>query len=146
VKISEAVEAGGADGFTMINTLMGVRYDLKTRQPILANVTGGLSGPAVKPVALKLLNQVANTTRLPIIGMGGITCADDVLEFIMAGASAVAIGTANFTDPYVCPKIIQELPERMDYWGIESIESLINEVRQEREQKWLKEQEKIDLS
>jgi dihydroorotate dehydrogenase (NAD+) catalytic subunit len=132
VEISKSVEAGGADGFTMINTLMGVRFDLKTRKPILANVTGGLSGPAVKPVALKLINQVANTTQLPIIGMGGVTCADDVLEFILAGASAVAVGTANFTDPFICPKIIDELPERMDFYGIESIEQLIKEVRQER--------------
>jgi dihydroorotate dehydrogenase (NAD+) catalytic subunit len=132
VDISRAVEAGGADGLTMINTLMGVRYDLKTRKPLLANITGGLSGPAIKPVALKLINQVAQTTALPIIGMGGVMTAQDVLEFYLAGASAVAVGTANFTNPYVCPRIIDKLPEIMDRYGIESLESLIQEVAAEK--------------
>jgi len=128
VEIAAAVENAGADGLTMINTLMGLRIDLKTRQPILANTTGGLSGPAIKPVALKLIHQVAQQTKLPIIGMGGIMSADDVLEFYLAGASAVAIGTANFTDPFICPKIIKELPERMDFYGINSLESLRHEA------------------
>jgi dihydroorotate dehydrogenase (NAD+) catalytic subunit len=129
VKISEAVEAGGADGFTMINTLIGMRFDLKTHQPILANGTGGLSGPAIKPVALKLIHQVSGTSRLPIIGMGGVASAEDVLEFILAGASAVAIGTMNFTDPYICPKIIEELPYVLDCYKVESIQQLIDEVK-----------------
>ncbi|MDR0691273.1 MAG: dihydroorotate dehydrogenase [Streptococcaceae bacterium] len=145
VKIAEAVEAGGADGFTMINTLMGTRFDLKTRQPLLANVTGGLSGPAIKPVALKLIHQVSQISRLPIIGMGGVAIADDVLEFIIAGASAVAIGMMNFTDPYICPKIIKDLPKVMDKYGVESIQQLVNEVKAEREKKWEKIQEKLDL-
>lgn len=136
IKISEAVEAGGADGFTMINTLIGMRFDLKTRQPILANVTGGLSGPAIKPVALKLIHQVAKTTHLPIIGMGGVASVEDVLEFILAGASAVAIGTMNFTDPYICPKIIEDLPYALDKYGIDSIQQLVDEVREECKQQW----------
>ena len=132
VPIAKAVEAAGADGLTMINTLMGVRFDLKTRQPILANITGGLSGPAIKPVALKLIHQVEQVVDIPIIGMGGVANAQDVLEMYMAGASAVAVGTANFADPFVCPKIIDKLPELMDQYGIESLESLIQEVKEGR--------------
>ncbi|GBG97163.1 dihydroorotate dehydrogenase [Lactococcus termiticola] len=131
-EIALAAERAGADGLTMINTLMGVRYDLKSRQPILANITGGLSGPAIKPVAIKMLRQVAEVVNIPIIGMGGISTAQDVLEFYMAGASAVAVGTANFADPYACPKIIEELPRVMDQYGIESLESLIEEVKNAR--------------
>ncbi|MBK1025941.1 dihydroorotate dehydrogenase [Enterococcus faecium] len=133
VPIAQAIEAGGADGFTMINTLLGMRIDLKTRKPILANQTGGLSGPAIKPVAIRLIHQVASISSLPIIGMGGVQTVDDVLEMFMAGASAVAIGTASFTDPYICPKLIKELPVRMSELGIESLERLIKEVREERE-------------
>ncbi|MGX7203674.1 dihydroorotate dehydrogenase [Enterococcus pingfangensis] len=130
VPIAKAIEKGGADGFTMINTLLGMRIDLKTRQPILANRTGGLSGPAIKPVAIRLINQVAAVSELPIIGMGGVQTVDDVLEMFMAGASAVAVGTANFTDPYVCPKLIEELPVRMAELGIESLEQLRREVKE----------------
>ncbi|MEG0293189.1 dihydroorotate dehydrogenase [Enterococcus sp.] len=132
VPIAQAIEAGGADGFTMINTLLGMRIDLKTRQPIIANRTGGLSGPAIKPVAIRLINQVAAVSNLPIIGMGGIMTVDDVIEMYLAGASAVGIGTANFTDPYICPKLITELPIRMKELGIESLEQLIKEVREAR--------------
>lgn len=132
VPIAQAVEANGADGFSMINTLLGMRIDLKTRRPILANQTGGLSGPAIKPVAIRLIHQVAAISKLPIIGMGGVMTVDDVLEMFMAGASAVAIGTANFTDPYICPKLIDELPKRMAELGIESLEQLIKEVREEK--------------
>ncbi|MBO0431258.1 dihydroorotate dehydrogenase [Enterococcus sp. DIV0660C] len=134
VPIALAIEAGGADGFTMINTLLGMRIDLKTRKPILANQTGGLSGPAIKPVAIRLIHQVAGVSKLPIIGMGGVQTVDDVLEMIMAGASAVAVGTANFTDPYICPKLIDALPQRMAELGISSLEQLIQEVREERQQ------------
>lgn len=132
VPIAQAIEAGGADGFTMINTLLGMRIDLKTRKPILANQTGGLSGPAIKPVAIRLIHQVAGISDLPIIGMGGVMTVDDVLEMYMAGASAVAVGTANFTDPYICPKLIEELPIRMKELGIASLEQLIKEVREAR--------------
>ncbi|WP_017370741.1 dihydroorotate dehydrogenase [Lactococcus garvieae] len=134
VEIAQAVEAAGADGITMINTLMGMRYDLQTLKPILANITGGLSGPAIKPVALKLVHQVAQAVDLPIIGMGGVMTAQDVLEFYLAGASAVAVGTANFSDPYVCPKIIDELPQLMDKYGIESLEELRKEVKKEKKE------------
>lgn len=133
VPIAQAIEAGGADGFSMINTLLGMRIDLKTRRPILANQTGGLSGPAIKPVAIRLIHQVAQVSSLPIIGMGGVQTVDDVLEMFMAGASAVGVGTANFTDPYICPKLIDALPVRMAELGIESLEQLIKEVREERQ-------------
>lgn len=130
VPVAKAIEAGGADGFSMINTLLGMRIDLKTRRPILANQTGGLSGPAIKPVAIRLIHQVSQISSLPIIGMGGVQTVDDVLEMFMAGASAVAVGTANFTDPYICPKLIDALPSRMAELGIESLEQLIKEVRE----------------
>lgn len=130
--VAQAIEAGGADGFTMINTLLGMRLDLKTRRPILANQTGGLSGPAIKPVAIRLIHQVSQLSSLPIIGMGGVQTVDDVLEMFMAGASAVAVGTANFTDPYICPKLIDGLPKRMAELGIESLEQLIKEVRESK--------------
>ncbi len=110
VDMAKAVEAGGADGLTMINTLVGMRLDLKTGKPILANRTGGLSGPAIKPVAIRMIYEVSQAVNLPIIGMGGIQSAEDVIEFFYAGASAVAVGTANFVDPFVCPSIIEELP------------------------------------
>ncbi|OJG87006.1 dihydroorotate dehydrogenase B, catalytic subunit [Enterococcus silesiacus] len=132
VPVAQAIEAGGADGFSMINTLLGMRIDLKTRRPILANQTGGLSGPAIKPVAIRLIHQVSHISNLPIIGMGGVQTVDDVLEMFMAGASAVAVGTANFTDPYICPKLIDELPKRMAELGIESLEQLIKDVREEK--------------
>lgn len=132
VPIAQAIEKGGADGFTMINTLLGMRIDLKTRKPILANQTGGLSGPAIKPVAIRLIHQVAAVSDLPIIGMGGVMTVDDVLEMIMAGASAVAVGTANFTDPYICLKLIDGLPLRMAELGIESIQQLIQEVEERK--------------
>lgn len=132
VPVAQAIEAGGADGFSMINTLLGMRIDLKTRRPVLANQTGGLSGPAIKPVAIRLINQVSQISTLPIIGMGGVQTVDDVLEMFMAGASAVAVGTANFTDPYICPKLIEALPSRMSELGIESLEQLIKEVREEK--------------
>jgi dihydroorotate dehydrogenase (NAD+) catalytic subunit len=130
VPIAQAIEAGGADGFSMINTLLGMRIDLKTRRPILANQTGGLSGPAIKPVAIRLIHQVAQVSDLPIIGMGGVQTVDDVLEMFMAGASAVGIGTANFTDPYICPKLIDALPARMAELGIESLEQLRKDVKE----------------
>jgi len=129
VLIAKAVEEGGADGITMINTLLGMSIDVKTREPVLANITGGLSGPAIKPVAIRMIHQVSQAVKIPIIGMGGISCVDDVLEMIMAGASAVAIGTANFTDPMICPKLIEDLPKRMDELNIASISSLIEETR-----------------
>lgn len=107
--VAKAVEDAGATGFTMINTLVGTRYDLATRKPIIANGQGGMSGPAVFPVALKLIRQVALASDLPIIGMGGVDSAEAAIEMFIAGASAIGVGTANFADPYACPKIIDRL-------------------------------------
>lgn len=109
-EIAKAIEAAGADGLTMINTLIGMRLDLKTGRPILANKTGGLSGPAIKPVAIRMVYEVSHAVQIPIIGMGGVQTAEDALEFLLAGASAVAVGTANFVNPFVCPEIIEQLP------------------------------------
>jgi dihydroorotate dehydrogenase (NAD+) catalytic subunit len=125
VEMAKAVEDGGADGLTMINTLVGMRIDLKTGNPILANRTGGLSGPAIKPVALRMIYEVSQQVSLPIIGMGGIESAEDVIEYFYAGASAVAVGTANFVDPFVCPKIIDRLPELIENLGYEHISDCI---------------------
>lgn len=121
VEMAKAVEAGGADGLTMINTLLGMRLDLKTAKPILANKSGGLSGPAIKPVAIRMIHDVSQQVNIPIIGMGGIETAEDVIEFFYAGASAIAVGTANFVDPFVCPKIIKDLPELLDQLGFDHI-------------------------
>lgn len=124
VAIAKAVERAGADGLSMINTLLGLRLDLKTKRPVLANITGGLSGPAIKPIALRMIYEVSQVVSIPIIGMGGIQTAQDVLEFFLAGASAVAVGTANFVDPYVCPKIIADLEKLLDEFKVEHIEDL----------------------
>lgn len=132
VEIAKAVEQAGADGITMINTLIGMRIDLKTGKPILTNKTGGLSGPAIKPVAIRMIYEVSRAVNIPIIGMGGVMNEDDVIEMIMAGASAVAIGTANFIDPMVCPNIINKLEKRLDSLNIESIESLIKQTKEKR--------------
>lgn len=132
VPIAQAVERAGADGITMINTLLGMRLDLQTRQPVLANGAGGLSGPGIKPVAIRMIHQVSHAVDIPIIGMGGVATVDDVLEMFMAGASAVAVGTMNFTDPYICPKLIEALPQRMDELGITSLEKLRAEVKESR--------------
>ena len=109
VKIARAAEKAGADGLVLINTLMGMRFDLKTGKPILANGTGGLSGPAIFPVALRMVYQVSNACRIPVIGCGGVSTADDVREMMMAGAVAVEVGSANLRDPYAIPKIVKEL-------------------------------------
>ncbi|MDN6030531.1 MAG: dihydroorotate dehydrogenase [Lactococcus plantarum] len=129
--VAKAVEDAGATGFTMINTLVGTRYNLQTRQPILANGVGGMSGPAIFPVALKLIRQVAQQSSLPIIGMGGVDSATAALEMMIAGASAIGIGTANFTDPFACPKIIDELPNVMDKYGITDLVSFVKDCQEE---------------
>ncbi len=125
VEMAKAVENAGADGLTMINTLLGMRLDLKTGKPILANRTGGLSGPAIKPVALRMIYEVSQQVSIPIIGMGGIQSAEDVIEFLYAGASSVAVGTANFVDPFVCPTIINQLPTLLDNLGFDHITDCI---------------------
>lgn len=125
VEIAKAVEEAGADGLVMINTLLGMRLDLNKRKPIIANITGGLSGPAVKPVALRMVYQVYKEVNIPIIGVGGIETAEDVIEFMMAGASAVQVGTANLVDPFTCKKIIEDLPKTIEKYGFNSIEEII---------------------
>jgi dihydroorotate dehydrogenase (NAD+) catalytic subunit len=124
VSMAKAVEDGGADGLTMINTLVGMRIDTRTGRPILANETGGLSGPAIKPIAIRMIYEVSQQVTLPIIGMGGIQSVEDVLEFFFAGASAVAIGTANFVDPYICPKLINELEHVLEERKVDHITEL----------------------
>ncbi len=121
VEMAKAVEQGGADGLTMINTLVGMRIDIKTGLPVIANKTGGLSGPAIKPVAIRMIHEVSQQVSLPIIGMGGVQTAEDVIEYFYAGASAVAVGTANFVDPFVCPNIIKELPALVEQLGFDHI-------------------------
>ena len=125
VDIAKAVEAGGADGITMINTLIGMRLHEKTGKPVIANGTGGLSGPAVKPVAIRMVYEVYKNVNIPIIGMGGVTNAQDVIDFMSAGASAVAVGTANFVDHFVCPNIIDALPAKLDELGVKHITEII---------------------
>jgi dihydroorotate dehydrogenase (NAD+) catalytic subunit len=125
VAMAKAVEKAGADGLTMINTLIGMRIDLPSGKPVIANKTGGLSGPAIKPIALRMIYEVSQHVKIPIIGMGGIMCAEDVIEFLMAGASAVAVGTANFVDPYSCPTIIKALPAWMEKLNVDDLSDLI---------------------
>lgn len=125
VEIAQAVERAGADGITMINTLTGMQIHLPSKRPLIANRTGGLSGPAIKPIAIKMIYEVSEAVDLPIIGMGGISSADDVIEFLLAGASAVAVGTANFQNPLVCSEIINNLPKTLEKYGFNSIEDVI---------------------
>ena len=123
--IAKACEEGGADGISLINTLLGMRIDLKKRKPLLANTTGGLSGPAVFPVAVRMVYQVYNAVNIPIIGMGGVTTAEDVIEMMLAGATAVQVGAANLVDPFACKKIIEDLPRVMEKYGIENLTDII---------------------
>lgn len=123
--IAKACEKAGADAVSLINTLLGMRIDLKTKKPVLANTTGGLSGPAVFPVAVRMVYQVHKAVSIPVIGMGGVSSAEDVIEMMMAGASAIEIGAANLVDPFACPKIIEELPAVMDKYGIENLTDII---------------------
>ena len=126
--IAKACEAGGADGVSLINTLMGMRIDLKTRKPVLANKTGGHSGPAIKPVAVRMVYQVYEAVKIPIVGMGGIKTAEDVIEFMLAGACATEIGAENLVNPYACRDIIADLPRVMEKYRINSLEEIIGEA------------------
>ena len=125
VAMAKAVEKAGADAISLINTLVGMRLDLRTGRPIIANVKGGYSGPGIFPVALRMVYEVSHAVDLPIIGMGGISNAYDVLEMIWAGASLVMVGAQNLIDPYACKKIIEDLPKVLDEYNIESLESII---------------------
>ena len=122
--IAKACEDAGADGISLINTLQGMRIDLRTRRPVLRNVMGGVSGPAVFPVALRMVYQTARAVSVPVVGMGGVSSAEDVLEMMMAGAAAVEVGAANLTDPLASKRIIEELPEAMDRYGIRELSEL----------------------
>lgn len=123
--IAKACEEAGADGISLINTLMGMRLDLKRRKPVLANVTGGYSGPAVFPVALRMVYQVSGAVSIPVVGMGGVSSAENVIEMMMAGATAVEIGAANLTEPFASRDIINDLPRVMEKFGITSLKEII---------------------
>ena len=128
VEIAKAVEEGGADGIVLINTLLGMRINLKNKKPIIANKMGGFSGPAIFPVALRMVYQVYEAVKIPIIGVGGIEKAEDVIEMMLAGASAIEVGAANLKNPYVCKEIIEKLPEVMDRYGIDSLKDIIGKA------------------
>ena len=128
-EMARAAEAGGADALSLINTLTGMKIDINRRTFAIANKTGGMSGPAVKPVAVRMVYQVANAVKLPIIGMGGIATAEDALEFIMAGATMVSVGTANFHNPYATIEVIEGIEAYMQNYGVQDIHELIGCVK-----------------
>lgn len=125
VSIAKACEDAGADGISLINTLLGMRIDLKTRKPVIANKMGGFSGSAIFPVALRMVYQVANAVKVPVIGMGGVSSAEDVIEMMLAGATAVEVGAANLVNPYACRDIIENLPAVMDKYRISTLSEII---------------------
>ncbi len=128
VSIAKACEDAGADGISLINTLLGMRIDLKTRKPVIKNTMGGFSGSAILPVAVRMVYQVANAVKIPVIGMGGISCAEDVIEMMLAGATAVEIGAANLVNPYICKDIIEQLPETMAKYKIDNLKDITGGV------------------
>ena len=123
--VAKACEDAGADGVSLINTLLAMRINLKTRKPLLANGTGGLSGPAVFPVAVRMVYQVYEAVKIPIIGMGGVSSAENVIEMMLAGATAVEVGAANLVDPFACRNIIDDLPQVMEQYGIQDLKEII---------------------
>ena len=125
VSIAKACEDAGADGISLINTLLGMRIDLKTRRPVIANKMGGFSGPAIFPVAVRMVYQVANAVKIPVVGMGGVSKAEDVIEMMLAGATAVEVGAANLVDPFACKNIIEALPAAMEKYGIDNLSDII---------------------
>lgn len=125
VSIAKACEDAGADGVSLINTMLGMRIDLKTKKPVVANVMGGFSGRAVFPVALRMVYQVAKAVKIPVVGMGGVACAEDVIEMMLAGATAVEVGAQNLVDPYVCRDIVNDLPGVMQKYGITKLSDII---------------------
>ena len=129
VAIAKACEEAGADGISLINTLLGMRIDLKTRKPVIANKMGGFSGPAIFPVALRMVYQVAHAVSIPVIGMGGVSSAEDVIEMMLAGATAVEIGAANLVDPMASKRIIEDLPRVMEKYGIDNLSDIIGGVK-----------------
>jgi dihydroorotate dehydrogenase (NAD+) catalytic subunit len=125
VSIAKACEEAGADGISLINTLLGMRIDLRSRKPVIANKMGGFSGPAILPVALRMVYQVSQAVSIPVVGMGGVSCAEDVIEMMLAGATAVEVGAANLVDPFACKTIIEDLPRVMDKYGIKNLKDII---------------------
>ncbi len=125
VSIAKACEEAGADGISLINTLLGMRIDLKTKRPVIANTMGGFSGPAIFPIALRMVYQTAKAVGIPVVGMGGVNNAEDVIEMMLAGASAVQVGAANLVDPFACKRIVEALPEAMEKYGISDLRSVI---------------------
>ena len=128
VSIAKACEAAGADGISLINTLLGMRIDLRTKKPVIANKMGGFSGPAILPVAIRMVYQVSHAVNIPVVGMGGVSTAEDVIEMMLAGATAVEVGAANLVDPYACRNIIADLPAVMDKYGIKDLNDIIGTV------------------
>ena len=129
VAIAKACEEAGADGISLINTMLGMRIDIRTRKPVIANKMGGFSGKAIFPVALRMVYQVAHAVKIPVVGMGGVSCAEDVIEMMLAGACAVEVGAQNLVDPYACKRIIEELPHVMEKYGIENLSDIIGGVK-----------------
>ena len=125
VSIAKACEAAGADGISLINTMLGMRIDLKTKKPVIANTMGGFSGPAIFPVAVRMVYQVSHAVKIPVVGMGGVSCAEDVIEMMLAGATAVEVGAANLVDPFACKKIIEDLPRVMEKYKINTLSEII---------------------
>ncbi len=125
VSIARACEEAGADGISLINTMLGMRINLRTRKPIIANKMGGFSGPAIFPVALRMVYQVANAVSIPVVGMGGVSSAEDVIEMMLAGATAVEVGAANLVNPYICRDIVRDLPDVMSKYGINNLDEII---------------------
>ena len=128
VPIAKAAEEAGADGISLINTLLGMRINLKTGKPVIANTMGGFSGPAIFPVALRMVYQVAHAVKIPVIGMGGVSSAEDVIEMMYAGATAVQVGAANLVNPYACKEIIEDLPRVMEKYGIKDLNDIIGKA------------------
>lgn len=128
VEIAKACEEGGADGIVLINTLLGMRINLKTKKPVIANKMGGFSGPAIFPVALRMVYQVYEAVNIPIIGVGGIETAEDVIEMMLAGATAVEVGAANLKNPYACKEIIESLPTTMEKYGVHDLSEIIGKA------------------
>ena len=129
VSIAKACEDAGADGISLINTLLGMRINLRTRKPVIANKMGGFSGPAIFPVAVRMVYQVANAVKIPVVGMGGVSSAEDVIEMMLAGATAVEVGAANLVNPYACRDIIRDLPKVMEKYGINNLNEIIGGVK-----------------
>ena len=129
VSIAKACEEAGADGISLINTLLGMRIDLRTRKPVIANKMGGFSGAAIFPVAVRMVYQVANAVNIPVVGMGGVSTAEDVVEMMLAGATAVEVGAANLVDPFACRDIVADLPRVMKKYGIENLKDIIGGVK-----------------